>query len=108
MYKMYLLQFLESFANKCYESFVFSGFYFMLNVFQIYNVFPWLAPLLKNWRDLIKNVNENMADASKVIADLKDSLDPEACKCYVDAFLSHKKHLEVSLQSPVQDLVEET
>ncbi|XP_013865520.1 cytochrome P450 2K1 [Austrofundulus limnaeus] len=62
----------------------------------IYNIFPWLAPLLKNWRDLIKNVNENIADASKIIADLKDSLDPEACKCYVDAFLSHKKHLEDS------------
>lgn len=77
----------------------------MLIVVKIYNIFPWLGPLLENWRDLIKNVNGNIADASKIIADLKDSLDPEACKCYVDAFLSHKIHLEVSFQSPMQDLV---
>ncbi|XP_017280821.1 cytochrome P450 2K1 [Kryptolebias marmoratus] len=62
----------------------------------IYNAFPWLAPLLKNWRDLIKNVKGNETDAMKLIADLKESLDPEVCRCYVEAFLIHKKQLEDS------------
>lgn len=36
------------------------------------------------------------ADVGKIIAELKETLDPEVCRCLVDAFLIRKKHLEVS------------
>uniref|UniRef100_A0A8C6NKE2 Cytochrome P450 2K1-like n=1 Tax=Nothobranchius furzeri TaxID=105023 RepID=A0A8C6NKE2_NOTFU len=67
----------------------------------IYNFFPWLGPFLKNWRELIKNVESNMAEARKLIADLKETLDPEKCRCFVDAFLIRKKQLE---DSEIQNL----
>ncbi|XP_047212669.1 cytochrome P450 2K1-like [Girardinichthys multiradiatus] len=63
---------------------------------QIYNICPWLGPLLKNWRDMIKNVEDGKADATKIIKNLKETLDPEICRCFVDAFLIRKKHLEDS------------
>ncbi|MED6249317.1 Cytochrome P450 2K1 [Ataeniobius toweri] len=62
----------------------------------IYNIYPWLGPLLKNWRDMIKNVEDGKADATKIIKNLKETLDPEICRCFVDAFLIRKKHLEDS------------
>ncbi|XP_013865521.1 cytochrome P450 2K1 [Austrofundulus limnaeus] len=62
----------------------------------LYNVFPWLGPFLKNCRDLIKNVEGNKVDVRKIIADLKKTLNPEVCRCFVDAFLIRRKHLEDS------------
>ncbi len=59
---------------------------------------PWLGPILKNWKDLMKNVEENKKDIKSVIANLKESLNPEMCRCYVDAFLTRKLHLEVRCQ----------
>ncbi|XP_017280820.1 cytochrome P450 2K1 [Kryptolebias marmoratus] len=63
---------------------------------QIYNVIPWIGPLLKNWRDFKKNIGNSLADIKKIIVDLKKTLDPEVCRCFVDAFLIHKKQLEDS------------
>ncbi|KAM4530274.1 cytochrome P450 2K1-like [Odontesthes bonariensis] len=61
---------------------------------QMYNLFPWLGPCLKNWRVVIRNVEAGNADTRKIIADLKETLDPEMCRCFVDAFLIHKQNLE--------------
>ncbi|XP_013865519.1 cytochrome P450 2K1 isoform X2 [Austrofundulus limnaeus] len=63
---------------------------------QIYNFMPWLGPFIKNRRDIIKNMEDTKADVGKVIEELKETLDPEVCRCLVDAFLIHKKHLEDS------------
>nr|XP_046270081.1 cytochrome P450 2K1-like isoform X2 [Scatophagus argus] len=54
----------------------------------IYNMFPWLGPFLKNWRDLMKNVEENKEKMKSIIADLKETLNPEVCRCFVDTFLT--------------------
>nr|QQL94714.1 cytochrome P450 2k1b [Lateolabrax maculatus] len=62
----------------------------------IYNMFPWLGPFLKNWRDLMKNVEGNKADTKRIIADLKETLNPEMCRCFIDAFLTRKLNLEAS------------
>uniref|UniRef100_A0A3B4UB71 Cytochrome P450 2K1-like n=1 Tax=Seriola dumerili TaxID=41447 RepID=A0A3B4UB71_SERDU len=62
----------------------------------IYNIFPWLGPCLKNWRDLMRNVEDGIADAKRIIADLKETLNPEMCRCFVDAFLTRKQSLEES------------
>uniref|UniRef100_A0A8C6KQW5 Cytochrome P450, family 2, subfamily W, polypeptide 1 n=1 Tax=Nothobranchius furzeri TaxID=105023 RepID=A0A8C6KQW5_NOTFU len=66
---------------------------------QIYNFIPWLGPFLKNWRDIVKNVEDGKADVRKKIAELKETLDPELCRCFIDAFLLHREHLEVSRHS---------
>lgn len=63
---------------------------------QIYNLFPWLGPFLKNWRHLMKNLEENIKETKSIIADLKETLNPEMCRCFVDAFLTRKLNLEVS------------
>ncbi|XP_037834548.1 cytochrome P450 2K1 [Kryptolebias marmoratus] len=61
---------------------------------MIYNLCPWLGPFLKNWRDMMKNIEANKAHLRKLISDLKETLDPEICRCFVDAFLIQKKHLK--------------
>lgn len=72
---------------------------------QIYNMFPWLGPFLKNWRDLMKNVEGNKADTKRIIADLKETLNPEMCRCFIDAFLTRKLNLEVRGPTPVNPLL---
>ncbi|XP_017280814.1 cytochrome P450 2K1 [Kryptolebias marmoratus] len=61
---------------------------------MMYDLFPWLGPFFKNWRNLMKNNEDSLADLKKLIADLKETLDPEICRCFVDAFLIRKKHLK--------------
>ncbi|XP_068605731.1 cytochrome P450 2K1-like [Brachionichthys hirsutus] len=63
---------------------------------QIYNMLPWLGPFIKNWRAMMKNVEENKEEFKRIIADLKESLNPEMCRCFIDAFLMHKLKLEES------------
>ncbi|CAI5675477.1 cytochrome P450 2K1 [Oreochromis niloticus] len=62
----------------------------------IYNIVPWLGPFLKNWRDLMKNVEDNKAEVKRIIGNLKETLNPEMCRCFVDAFLIHRQKLEES------------
>ncbi|XP_037544925.1 cytochrome P450 2K1 isoform X2 [Nematolebias whitei] len=63
---------------------------------QIYNFIPWLGPFLKNWTNLMKNMEDTKADIRKIIAELKKTLDPEMCRCFIDAFLIRKHNLEDS------------
>uniref|UniRef100_A0A3B4ZWG4 Cytochrome P450 2K1-like n=1 Tax=Stegastes partitus TaxID=144197 RepID=A0A3B4ZWG4_9TELE len=63
---------------------------------MIYNVFPWLGPFLKNWRILMKNVENNKSNIRRIIADLKGTLNPDMCRCFVDAFLIRQQHPENS------------
>ncbi|KAM9843963.1 LOW QUALITY PROTEIN: uncharacterized protein ACBR49_013087 [Aulostomus maculatus] len=62
----------------------------------IYNLCPWLGPWLKNWRDLMKNVEGNKRDTRNIIADLKETLNPDVCRCFVDAFLIRQQNEEAS------------
>ncbi|XP_073349828.1 cytochrome P450 2K1-like [Pagrus major] len=62
----------------------------------LYNMFPWLRPFLKNWRDIMKNVEENKQELRSLIADLKETLNPEMCRCFIDAFLTRRQNLEES------------
>ncbi|XP_049416541.1 cytochrome P450 2K1-like [Epinephelus fuscoguttatus] len=63
---------------------------------QIYNVFPWLGPCLQNWRVLMKNVEDNKEEIKSKVAELKETLNSEMCRCFVDAFLIRKMNLEES------------
>lgn len=68
---------------------------FVLCALQMYNMFPWLGPFLQNWKRLIENVRENEEDIKRIVADLKETLNPEMHRCYVDVFLTRKMNLEV-------------
>ncbi|XP_049416542.1 cytochrome P450 2K1-like [Epinephelus fuscoguttatus] len=63
---------------------------------QIYNLFPWLGPCLKNWRALMRNGEDYRNDVRRLIAELKETLNPEMCRCFVDAFLTRMMNLEES------------
>ncbi|XP_068434474.1 cytochrome P450 2K1-like [Clinocottus analis] len=86
----------KAMMEKDYESIRMSGSASIL----IYNVFPWLGPCLKNWRILMKNVEVNREEIKSIIADLKETMNPEKCRCFVDAFLTRKLNLE---ESGIQD-----
>ncbi|KAK2833444.1 hypothetical protein Q5P01_017333 [Channa striata] len=61
---------------------------------MLYNVFPWLGPFISNWRKLMENVEANRVEILNKIEDLKNTLIPDMCRCFVDAFLHHKQNLE--------------
>nr|XP_057905478.1 cytochrome P450 2K1-like isoform X3 [Doryrhamphus excisus] len=62
----------------------------------LYMVFPWLGPWLKNWRDLMRNVENNKQYLLQLINNLKETLKPDICRCFVDAFWTRKLNLEES------------
>lgn len=53
----------------------------------------------------MKNVEENREDTKIIIADLKETLNPEMCRCFVDAFLTRKLNLEVRRPTSVNPLL---
>ncbi|XP_056871630.1 cytochrome P450 2K1-like isoform X1 [Takifugu flavidus] len=61
---------------------------------QIYNVFPWLGPFLKTWRYIMKKVEINIESTRRIIGEMKETLNPGTCRCFVDAFLIHKENQE--------------
>lgn len=67
----------------------------VVSFLQIYNMIPWLGPFLENWKILMKNLEKSIEDMTNIIADLRGSLDPATCRCFVDAFLTRKLKLEV-------------
>ncbi|XP_056144591.1 cytochrome P450 2K1-like [Lampris incognitus] len=66
------------------------------NAIQLYNAFPFLRPWLKTWRELMRNVEDNKEETKSLIVSLKESLNPEISRCFVDSFLFRKKSLEAS------------
>lgn len=44
----------------------------------------------------MKNVEDNKRETNNIIADLKETLNPEMCRCFVDVFLNRQQNLEVS------------
>ncbi|XP_068605728.1 cytochrome P450 2K1-like [Brachionichthys hirsutus] len=63
---------------------------------QMYNIFPWLGPFIKNRRDLVKGAEIKKEESERIIADLKETLIPGKTRCYVDEFLIHRSKLEES------------
>ncbi|XP_061893168.1 cytochrome P450 2K1-like isoform X1 [Entelurus aequoreus] len=63
---------------------------------MIYDAFPMLGPWLKNWRDIMKNMENNKHHLSQLINKLKETFNPDICRCFVDAFCTRKLSLEES------------
>lgn len=49
----------------------------------------------------MKNVEHNIKDTKSILTDLKETLNPEMCRCFIDAFLTRKLNLEVSPVNPL-------
>ncbi|RVE69525.1 hypothetical protein OJAV_G00078880 [Oryzias javanicus] len=81
---------LQAIVNRDNETIYLTGTASIL----IYNMFPWLGPWLKNWKALMKNMETGKTDLNKIIAELKDTLDPDTCRCFVDVFLTQKQNLK--------------
>ncbi|XP_062303960.1 cytochrome P450 2K1-like isoform X1 [Osmerus eperlanus] len=63
---------------------------------QVYNMFPRLGPLIKNLTFFLRNVDDAKREISDLITGLKETLDPQVCRGFVDAFLTRKQKLEDS------------
>ena len=58
-------------------------------------MFPRLGPLIKNVRALLALTEEFTRGLSDLITGLKETLDSQVCRGFVDAFLTKKQKLEV-------------
>ncbi|XP_046893413.1 cytochrome P450 2K1-like isoform X1 [Hypomesus transpacificus] len=63
---------------------------------QLYNLFPWLGKFLSTKRQINKNANANKNQIRDLISRLKETLNPQMCRGFVDSFLSRKQNLEES------------
>ncbi|KAJ7989879.1 hypothetical protein DPEC_G00309050 [Dallia pectoralis] len=61
---------------------------------QVYNMFPWLGPWLKNWRRIMKNVAVNKNEVMDLARGLGETLNPQMCRGFVDSFLVRKQTQE--------------
>lgn len=58
---------------------------------QLYNIFPGLANWINTRQLLLKHVGMNLGDMTDLIQQLKDTLNPEVCRGFVDCFLLRKQ-----------------
>uniref|UniRef100_A0A8C1SZS5 Cytochrome P450 2K1-like n=1 Tax=Cyprinus carpio TaxID=7962 RepID=A0A8C1SZS5_CYPCA len=58
----------------------------------LYNIFPWLGPLLKDKRIIVKNMIQNREQVMKLIKTLQEALNPQDRRGFVDAFLIRKQN----------------
>ncbi|KAK2916846.1 hypothetical protein Q8A67_001220 [Cirrhinus molitorella] len=61
---------------------------------MLYNVFPWLGPLLKNKRIVVRNILKNRQQMTKLINGLLETLNPDDRRGFVDSFLIRKQSEE--------------
>ncbi|XP_030262941.1 cytochrome P450 2K1-like [Sparus aurata] len=61
-----------------------------------YNLFPWLGPFIKNRTCMMKNSAKNKEEIKSITAALKETLNLEMCRGFVDAFLIRMQNLEES------------
>ncbi|XP_063045962.1 cytochrome P450 2K1-like [Engraulis encrasicolus] len=65
---------------------------------QLYNMFPFLGPVLNNWRKLKSKSQEHIAEMRKLINELQDTINPLEQRGFVDSFLMRKQKVEESGQ----------
>uniref|UniRef100_A0A673N1R2 Cytochrome P450 2K1-like n=1 Tax=Sinocyclocheilus rhinocerous TaxID=307959 RepID=A0A673N1R2_9TELE len=62
----------------------------------LYNTFPWLGPLLKSKRIIVKNIIQNREQMMKLIKALQETLNPHDRRGFVDSFLIRKQNDVIS------------
>eukprot|EP00063_Salmo_salar_P083302 XP_014058137.1 PREDICTED: cytochrome P450 2K1-like [Salmo salar] len=63
---------------------------------QMYNMFPWLGPWINNLTRLKKNIADMKMEVTDLVRGLKETLNPQMCRGFVDSFLVRKQTLEES------------
>ncbi|XP_016328967.1 cytochrome P450 2K1-like isoform X2 [Sinocyclocheilus anshuiensis] len=63
---------------------------------MIYNIFPWLGPILKNKRIIVNNIVQSRQQMMKLINGLLETLNPQDRRGFVDSFLIRKQNDEQS------------
>ena len=58
-------------------------------------MFPWLGQWIKSRGRMMKLVDQNVKDVMDLVRGLKDTLNPQMCRGFVDSFLARKQKLEV-------------
>ncbi|KPP56920.1 cytochrome P450 2K1-like, partial [Scleropages formosus] len=61
---------------------------------QVYNMFPWLGPLMKDWRDLVKNLKISEEHIRGLVKKLQNSLNTKHRRCFVDSFLFQQQEVK--------------
>lgn len=60
-------------------------------------MFPRLLGWIKNRKQLITNAKDAVIDNMVILKKLKETLNPDACRGFVDCFLIRKQREEVRL-----------
>nr|XP_046228804.1 cytochrome P450 2K1-like [Scatophagus argus] len=63
---------------------------------QLYNMFPWIGKLMNANKELQKLISANKEQNLRLFSRLKETLNPQLCRGFVDAFLVQKQNLEES------------
>uniref|UniRef100_A0AAZ3SX61 Uncharacterized protein n=2 Tax=Oncorhynchus tshawytscha TaxID=74940 RepID=A0AAZ3SX61_ONCTS len=67
-------------------------------LYYLYNMFPWLGPWLKSRKLLLKNIENNKKEMEELVRGLKETLNPQMCRGFVDSFLVRKpSHVSSSM-----------
>ncbi|XP_051987312.1 cytochrome P450 2K6-like [Xyrauchen texanus] len=54
---------------------------------QLYNMFPWLRPFVKNQKQIVNNLRDNYKESEKLIKGLLKTLNPQDPRGFADSFL---------------------
>lgn len=69
----------------------------------MYNSFPWIGSLINNQKLFQTMFNANRKQNTHLFAAAKETLNPQMCRGFVDAFLVRQQSLEVwSFFHPVE------
>ncbi|XP_038582468.1 cytochrome P450 2K1-like isoform X1 [Micropterus salmoides] len=63
---------------------------------QVYNMFPWIFNWVSNRKEVHKLAVANIKQNLLLFSRLKETLNPQMCRGFVDAFLVRKQNLEES------------
>ncbi|KAM6991748.1 uncharacterized protein LKV04_007912 [Tautogolabrus adspersus] len=63
---------------------------------KVYNLFPWTCKWITNRKEFFKLGDATREQNIKLFSDLKETLTPQRCRGFVDAFLVRKQNLEES------------
>lgn len=74
------------------------------SVSQFYNIFPGLGSWIKNRQLLLSHIAMNFRDMTDLIEQLRETLNPEVCRGFVDCFLLRKQKEAVGIWLLVQKL----
>ncbi|KAK2855895.1 hypothetical protein Q5P01_004630 [Channa striata] len=62
----------------------------------IYNLFPWIGKWFNNSEEIQTALHANKTQNLRLFGRLKETLNPQMCRGFVDAFLVRQQHLEGS------------